>query len=392
VARKRKAGTLWTKISPEVRRQIMCLSARGYTHRQIAAELDVSPGSCAIVLRPLGGVLRKYMLEVGTRALSMEERADLYALSLSGESIRSIAARLDRAPSTISRELARNGGRSGYRPVRAHKAALAASRRPKPCKLAANPALLAEVSAGLLKLWSPQQVSAHLRANFGHDETMCVSHETIYKSIYVQGRGELKRELARCLRSARTARKHQARIERRGKMPDMTMISERPAEANDRAVPGHWEGDLIMGRRSLSAIGTLVERTTRLVMLLHLGKDHSATAVRQAMTEKIRALPIELVRSLTWDQGKEMSEHAQFSIDTGVQVYFCDPRTPWMRGSNENTNGLLRQYFPKGTDLSKHTEADLDAAARSLNERPRQTLGWKTPAEKFNELLVATTA
>ena len=221
---------------------------------------------------------------------------------------------------------------------------------------------------------------------------MRISHETIYKSLYLQGRGELRRELARCLRSGRTTRKPRGRIETRGRIPDMTMISQRPAEAADRAVPGHWEGDLILGKNGASAIGTMVERTTRFVMLLHLEGDHTAETVRAALTAKVRQLPAHLARSLTWDQGSEMSQHAQFSIDTGVAVYFCDPHSPWLRGSNENTNGLLRQYFPKGTDLSVHSPQDLDAAALSLNTRPRQTLGWMTPSKKLDELLVATTA
>ena len=230
-----------------------------------------------------------------------------------------------------------------------------------------------------------------LRLEFADRPEMWVSHETIYKSLFVQGRGELRRELHRCLRTGRAQRKHQGRVERRGQIPNMVMISERPAEADDRAVPGHWEGDLIMGANNHSAIGTLVERSTRFVMLLHLPGDHGAEAVRDAMTAKIATLPEALRRSITWDQGVEMAQHAQFSIDTGVPVYFCDPHSPWQRGSNENTNGLLRQYFPKHISLRRFTAADLDAAADSLNGRPRQTLAWKTPAERLDELLVAMT-
>ena len=217
---------------------------------------------------------------------------------------------------------------------------------------------------------------------------MWVSHETIYKSLYVQGRGELRRELHHCLRTGRAQRRHQGRIDTRGQIPNMVMISERPADVDDRAVPGHWEGDLIMGANNRSAIGTLVERSTRFVMLLHLPHGRSAEAVRDAMAAKILTLPEALRRSITWDQGKEMLQHAQFTIDTGVPVFFCDPHSPWQRGTNENTNGLLRQYFPKGISLRRFTDADLDAAADSLNNRPRETLGWQTPRERLNQLLL----
>jgi len=220
---------------------------------------------------------------------------------------------------------------------------------------------------------------------------MSVSAETIYKSVYVQGRGTLRKELAACLRSGRTVRKRQGRLDKRGMIPEMVMISDRPREIEDRAVPGHWEGDLIIGAGNQSAIGTLVERKTRFVMLLHLPDGYGAPEVRRAMAAKITTLPLALRRSITWDQGREMAQHLQFSVETGVQVYFCDPHSPWQRGSNENTNGLLRQYFPKGTDLSQHSQADLDAAADSLNGRPRQTLGWMTPSETLTQILVAMT-
>jgi IS30 family transposase len=246
------------------------------------------------------------------------------------------------------------------------------------------------VIAGLEAWSSPEQIAQRLRADHPDDETMHVSHETIYKSIYVQGRGELRRELATCLRTGRAQRQPRSRLERRGRIPDMVSISERPAEANDRAVPGHWEGDLIIGAGSRSAIGTLVERSTRYVILLHLPARHGALEVREALAAAICRLPEHLRKTITWDQGIEMAQHVQFSIDSGVDVYFCDPHAPWQRGSNENTNGLLRQYFPKSTDLSVHTEQDLQAAADSLNGRPRKTLGWATPQEALQRLLAIT--
>jgi IS30 family transposase len=347
--------------------------------------------SVSRVLAPLGGVLRS---DVGRRrgnSLGLEERIEILLGLQTGESLRAIAARLRRAPSTISREVGRGGGVDAYQPVAAQRQAETAARRPKATKLAANPVLCARVIADLERLFSPQQIAATLRAEFGDDTSMTISHETIYKSLYLQGRGELRRELARCLRTGRAVRAARGRADTRGKIPDMIMISERPAEVADRAVPGHWEGDLIIGKNGASAIGTLVERSTRFVMLLHLPGDHSAETVRAALTAKIAQRPAHLARSLTWDQGKEMAGHARFSVDTGVAVYFCDPHSPWQRGSNENTNGLLRQYFPKGTDLSTHTPADLDTAAASLNTRPRQTLGWMTPSSKLDEFLVAAT-
>jgi transposase, IS30 family len=254
-----------------------------------------------------------------------------------------------------------------------------------------NAVLRERVVADLQRLWSPEQIADRLRAEFPDRPEMRVSHETIYRSLFVQGRGELRRELTRCLRTGRTARRVRGRTDGRGHITGMVMISDRPAEVADRAVPGHWEGDLILGRGGRSAIGTLVERSTRFVMLLHLPDGRSAENVREAMTAAITTLPAALRRSITWDQGSEMHQHARFSVDTGVPVYFCDPHTPWQRGSNENTNGLLRQYFPKGTDLSVHDAAALQAAADSLNGRPRKTLGSMTPSEKLNEVIVATT-
>jgi transposase, IS30 family len=243
----------------------------------------------------------------------------------------------------------------------------------------------------LERLWSPEQIARRLRREHVDDDAMTISHETIYKSLYVQGRGELRRELTRCLRTGRTQRSNRNRIEHRGKIKDMVLISQRPPEIEDRAVPGHWEGDLILGKNGNSAIGTLVERTTRFVLLLHLGEGRSAEQVRDAMTVQIATLPAALRRSITWDQGSELSEHARFTIDTNIPVYFCDPHSPWQRGTNENTNGLLRQYFPKGTDLSVHSPEHLHHVADQLNQRPRKTLDFMTPSEKLAELLVANT-
>jgi IS30 family transposase len=289
----------------------------------------------------------------------------------------------------VSREVAANGGREEYRAWRAHQRARDQARRPKTPKLAC-PRLAAQVGAWLHEWWSPVQISRRLRTEFPGDPMMRVSHETIYQALYVQGRGELRRELARCLRTGRARRRPRGRDGRSGHIKDMVLISERPAEATDRAVPGHWEGDLIIGKDCRSAVGTLVERTTRYVLLLHLPDGRDARLVEQAMREAITALPAGLGRTITWDQGIEMSCHADFTIATGIPVYFCDPHAPWQRGSNENTNGLLRQYLPKGTDLSVHSAADLARIAASLNNRPRKTLGFMKPSEKLAEFLALT--
>jgi len=260
--------------------------------------------------------------------------------------------------------------------------------RPKPRKLESSPCLLKAVEAGLEQNWSPSQIARRLRLDYPDNAAMRVSHETIYQALYIQGRGVLRKELTKHLRQGQTERRKRGREELRGKIRDMVNISQRPPEVADRAIPGHWEGDLIVGKDNHSAIGTLVERATRYVMLFELKDGKTAENVREALTKKVQALPAELWRSITWDQGRELAEHAQFTVDTGVKVYFCDPHSPWQRGSNENTNGLLRQYFPRGTALNQHSAAELDRVARQLNGRPRETLGWRTPAEKLNELLL----
>ena len=359
----------------------------GESQRSISRRLGRSPSTIRTLLvssgfrRPVPG------REWSTLRLSLTEREEISRGLAAGESLRCIAVRLGRASSTVSREVAANGGRRGYRATTAHRACRRRAQRPKPAKLAENPRLRAVVEAKLEDWWSPRQISEWLAEAYPDDEGMRVSHETIYQSLFIQGRGALRKELWRCLRSGRAVRRPQGRpASTKGQIRDMVMISERPAEIEDRAVPGHWEGDLIIGKNQ-TAIGTLVERWSRYVMLFGLPDGKTAENVRIALTETVQRLPDHLWQSLTWDQGKEMAQHAQFSVDTGVDVYFCDPKSPWQRGSNENTNGLLRQYFPKGTDMSLLTQADLDKAAHSLNGRPRQTLGWKTPSNKLAETL-----
>jgi transposase, IS30 family len=286
--------------------------------------------------------------------------------------------------------VARNGGRVGYRAAEAEQAALRRSRRPKTSKLALCPRLRAEVEARLSLRWSPQQISAFLKVEYAQDPEMQISHETIYLSLFVQSRGALRKELARHLRTRRLVRQPKKRLSSgRGQIVDKIMISERPAEVADRAVPGHWEGDLLLGTKN-NGIGTLVERTTRYAMLFTLSHGFTAERVSEALAKTVMTLPASLRRSLTWDQGPEMAGHVRFTIDTGLAVYFCDPRSPWQRGSNENTNGLLRQYLPRSSDLSQCTQRELDAIARSLNTRPRQTLGWMTPSQAFANAVAMT--
>jgi len=343
--------------------------------RDRSVDLEAAPETC-LVSRP--------------GRLDAEAREEIVHGLVRGETFAAIARRIGRRTSTVSREVNANGGRSGYRAVPAQLAAKERARRPKCTHLEARPELARWVIARLEELWSPKQIADQLPIEFPHDPMMRVSYETIYQSLFVQGRGALRKELAACLRTGRAARRPQGRMETRGRIPEMVTISQRPAEVADRAVPGHWEGDLIIGKNGKSAVGTLVERSTRYVMLLHLPGDHGAEAVRAAMSAAIQRLPAELWKSVTWDQGKEMAQHRELLIDTGVQVYFCDPHSPWQRGSNENTNGLLRQWMPKGTDLSVLGPDDLREIERLLNGRPRETLGKAKPCDKLAQVLALT--
>jgi IS30 family transposase len=426
----------------EHRQRFWAAIADGLSSDQAGLAAGVSAAVAVRWFRDGGGMPSVSRAPLSGRYLSFAEREEIALLKASGCGVREIARRVGRSPSTVSRELRRNAAtRSGgleYRATTAQWHADRRARRPKSAKLAANPRLrqyVQERLAGVMaapdgtpvagpevrwigrrhgrrkarrwgRSWSPEQIAHRLSVDFPDDGSMRISHEAIYRALYVQGRGALRRELTACLRTGRALRVPRARTRGRNKAfvgPEI-MISERPAEAADRAVPGHWEGDLILGLGS-SAIGTLVERSTRFTILLHLPRmdaygqarvhngpalaGHGAEAVRDAIAASITTLPEQLRRSLTWDQGAEMAQHAQLRIDTGLAIYFCDPHSPWQRATNENTNGLLRQYFPKGTDLSKHTPTDLDAVAVALNSRPRKTLNWKTPAEALNEHLLA---
>lgn len=437
-------GQMWSPGRPTILRRENRIRfwgavARGVSTEDAAIEAGLSQGVGTRWFRQAGGMSPISLAPLSGRYLSFAEREEIAIGHAQHLAVREIARRVGRSPSTVSRELRRNASTRSYAvEYRAGTAQWHAERRasrPKLSKLAANDALREYVQdrlAGTItrpdgelvpgpdvrwigrrhgrrqdrrwaRSWSPEQIANRLRVDFPHDEAMRISHEAIYQALYVQGRGALRRELVACLRTGRALRVPRART-RRGKQfvtPEI-MISERPAEANDRAVPGHWEGDLIVGLDS-SAIGTLVERTTRFTMLLQLPRmeghgtprthngpalaGHGAEAVRDAITAAITTLPQQLRRSLTWDQGAEMAQHARLRIDAGVAIYFCEPHSPWQRGTNENTNGLLRQYFPKGTDLSRHSVSDLAAVAAALNSRPRKTLGWKTPAEALDDHL-----
>lgn len=431
----------------EDRRRFWVLVAEGLSSEDAAMEVGISQPVGTRWFREAGGMAPSHLSRsskpLSGRYLAFAEREQIALWRAQVLGVREIARRLGRAPSTISRELRRNaatrGGNLDYRAVTAQWHAERAARRPKAAKLATNPELRSYVQERLAgavvapggaaaagptvpwkgrrhgqrqhrrwgMAWSPQQIAGRLRLDYPDDTRMRISHEAIYQALYVQGRGALKRELTQCLRTGRALRVPRARVRGRGKSfvtPEI-LISERPAEAEDRAVPGHWEGDLILGLSS-SAIGTLVERKTRFTMLLHLPPmeghgaglrekngpalaGHGAEAVRDAIACTITTLPEQLRRSLTWDQGAEMAQHARLRVETGLKVYFCDPHSPWQRGTNENTNGLLRQYFPKGTNLSVHSADDLAAVAAALNSRPRKTLGWRTPAEALDEVLQA---
>jgi transposase, IS30 family len=374
-------------LRPDERELIAARLAEGASLLGLAAQFGCSQTTIARV--------RDQALMLERRAghsrlrLSFEERERIFEGVVRGESDAEIARAIGRHRSTVGREIKRTcpQERWRYRPLAAERRRSQRARRPRPGKLAGDPRLLETVEGWLLEGWSPEQISARLKREFPDDRRMRISHETIYRSLYVQSRGELRRQLTRHLRSGRERRKTRGRLERRGRIPDLVSISERPPEVADRAVPGHWEGDLLVGALNRSFIVTLVERHTRYVMLAQLGRDRKTERVIEALRTQIQTLPSHLTRSLTWDRGHEMTAHKTFTVQTGVDVYFCDPHSPWQRGSNENTNGLLRQYLPKGTDLAAVSQPELDEIARKLNGRPRKTLDWMTPAEKIAELL-----
>jgi transposase, IS30 family len=376
-------------VTRELRRAFWDVVRAGQWAGDAGLVVGVSRSQGECWFREAGGVMEPHVEPTGLR-LSHEEREEISALKAQGLSARRIGQRLGRHHSTISAELARNSNARGqYRALQAQRRAEQRARRPKPSKLATDGRLREDVAHKLgAEQWSPRQISNVLRVEFADEQSMQVSHETIYQALYLQARGGLKRELSAHLRTRRQVRKPQHRPERRkGRLVDPISISQRPAEAADRAVPGHWEGDLILGKAGGSAIGTLVERSSRFVMLVHLPGRRTAVDFRDAIVPVIASFPDQLRRSLAWDQGKEMALHKEIAIAADIDIYFCDPRSPWQRGSNENTNGLLRQYFPKNVSLRQFTPEDLAQVARKLNTRPRETLGWKTPAQRLNELL-----
>ncbi len=363
---------------------------RGESMSSIGRVFDRQSSSVFSVISPTGGI-RPPDRTRNKRALVLGEREEISRGLSTGRSLRSIAFQLDRAPSTISREVRRNGDRVAYRAAASEQAAWDRALRPKACKLACHPMLARAVSAKLRRKWSPEQIAGWLKRTFPGEAHKQVSHETIYRSLYIQARGVLKKELMQYLRTKRTMRRSRhASLKRdgRGQIKDAVSISERPASVEDRAVPGHWEGDLITGSRN-SYIATLVERHTRYVMLVKV-QNKDTESVVSALIRQARKLPRELYKSLTWDRGQELTDHRRFTLATNIDVYFCDPQSPWQRGSNENTNRLLRQYLPKGTDLSVHSQATLNKIARQLNERPRKTLQFETPAERFNQCVAMT--
>ncbi len=378
-----------TGVTPEEQAEIWRRYRAGQSLRSISRTLRPSLDQVRRLVALTGGRAPVVRTRSAWR-LSLAEREEISRGVARADSCRRIARRLGRAPSTVSREIAHNGARARYRARRAEEAARRRARRPKLAKLTRCPRLRRLVEAKLAVRWSPQQIARWLVGAHPADPELRVSHETIYLSLFVQPRGTLRKQLTRYLRSRRKVGRPRAPdAPGQGQLREAVHISARPAEAADRAVPGHWEGDLLLGRGN-SAIATLVERTTRFVILIRLPRGRGSEAVLDALAARIGSLPSQLVRSLTWDQGKEMAQHARFTIDTGVQIYICDPRSPWQRGTNENTNGLLRQYFPKGTDFKPITQARLDAVASELNGRPRQTLGWDPPSEKFAEAVALT--
>lgn len=363
---------------------------KGDSLHEIARLFDRHHGSVRGILERTGGI-RPPTRRRSSRSLTLSEREEISRGLAAGRSLRSIALRLGRSPSTVSREVKRNGGRQPYRANKAEQAAWDRAHRPKTCKLAQNPALALIVTEKLQLEWSPRQIAGWLKYTYPDDENYQVSHETIYLTLFIQARGALKKELLQHLRRTRAMRRsrhHTQKTKDHGRITNTVSIRERPAEADDRAVPGHWEGDLICGSNN-SQIATLVERHTRLVMLVRVPSKDTKTVIN-ALIKQAHKLPRELYKSLTWDRGKEMADHQRFTLATDIKVYFCDPQQPWQRGSNENTNGLLRQYFPKGMDLSNIHQNRLNAVARRLNERPRETLQFRTPAERFAQCVAST--
>lgn len=358
---------------------------KGESLQRIAELFDRNHSSIQRILAETGGI-QPAQRRRSRLALTLAEREEISRSVAMGQSIRSVATRLGRAPSTISREIMRNGGQECYRASQADQAAWDRGRRPKTCSLAENRSLAHIVAGKLQMLWSPEQIAGWLKRTYPDDETFQVSHETIYRSLFIQARGVLKKELLQHLRRTRAMRRsrhHTQKSDERRRIRDAVSISERPATVEDRAVPGHWEGDLLCGTSS-SQIATLVERHTRYVMLVKVASKDAETFAN-TLIKNARKLPQELYKSLTWNRGTEMADHQRFTLATNIKVYFCDPQNPWQRGSNENTNGLLRQYFPKGTDLSGYSQAKLNAVARKLNARPRKTLNYETPAERFSQ-------
>ena len=380
-------GRGYHRVTPAVEGEIWARLLAGYAAKPTARALGLSTSGVHGYLVRCGGI-RPAVRRRSEGRLSLGEREEISRGLAAGWSLRAIAAGLGRAASTVSREVAAHGGRSRYRAARADEQAWARARRPQICKLATRPVLRGIVATKLAARWSPQQIAGWLKATYPDEPEMQVSHETIYRTLFIQSRGALRKELTGYLRTKRVLRRPAGvRLpDGRGGRPGILNISERPAEADDRAVPGHWEGDLVFGKR-MSPVATLVERSTRFVMLVALPNGHKADVVADALAAKITTLPAALTRTLTWDQGHEMAQHARFTETTGVEVYFCDPKSPWQRGSNENTNGLLRQYLPRTLDFRTLTQADFDAIADELNGRPRQTLGFKTPSEALAEVL-----